>query len=215
MPELKTSFIPKRPLTQPESAGASSRRPVGIVMLIMLALFLLSLVLTGGLYFYKALLEQQVKSMSASVDRARTAIDPALIERVTRFDGRIDAAEQVIEKHRVVSPLFALLERLTLPTVRFEMFRFAVDERGKLILSLSGEAKSYSALALQADLFGEDASIKEPIFSNLRLNAEGNVSFDFSAVVNPPSLSFKELFAGRGASLPPAQPAEAAPAAEE
>ncbi|MBI4120810.1 MAG: hypothetical protein HY457_00945 [Parcubacteria group bacterium] len=182
MAEVKTAFIPKK--TMP-TVGARRSEPVGLVMVGGLVIFFSSLVIAGGLYFYRALLTGQIESMSADVVVAKEEIQPRLIQSITRFDKRITNAETLIQKHLVATPLFQLLEEATLPTVRYDRFSANVDDDGAVILSLAGEARTYKDLAVQADIFGKDENITEPIFSGLRLNNSGNVAFQFTGKIKP------------------------------
>jgi hypothetical protein len=57
---------------------------------------------------------------------------------------------------------------------------------------MGGIASSFSSVALQSDIFGENKFIQEPIFSNLNLDSKGDVIFDFSAFVDPRLLSYSD-----------------------
>ena len=188
MPDLKTSFIPKQPIGVKKKE--TRPRVIGSLVFISLVIFFLTLAVSGGVYFYKALLERNIKTMSQSVERARRIIEPATVLILTRLDSRINATRVVLDNHTVVSPIFDLLEELTLQAVRFEQFRYSQGaDRAELVLL--GEAKDYSSLALQSDIFGENKYIEEPIFSDLGLNARGNVMFNLSIRINKNLLFYR------------------------
>ncbi len=58
---------------------------------------------------------------------------------------------------------------------------------------MNGTARSFNAVALQSDAFGKSSIFKDPIFSNLNLDQEGDVVFDFSAVIDPVRVSYAAL----------------------
>ncbi|MBI4118173.1 MAG: hypothetical protein HY455_01360 [Parcubacteria group bacterium] len=182
MVDVKTAFIPKKTLP---TIGTRRSEPVGLFMVGGLVIFFSSLLIAGGLYFYRALLTTQIEDMSEDVVIAKEEIQPKLIESITRFDKRVTIAETLIGKHLVATPLFFLLEDATLPTVRYDRFSANVDDDGSILLTLTGEARTYKDLAVQADIFGRDENITEPIFSGLRLNNTGNVAFQFTGRLKP------------------------------
>jgi hypothetical protein len=60
---------------------------------------------------------------------------------------------------------------------------------------MSGQAKDFKTIALQANEFGKIEyrdSIKEPVFSDLNLTADASVSFSFSAYVIPKFISYRD-----------------------
>lgn len=189
MVEFKTSFIPKKPT--PAKGKIGRGRGLGVLGFIAFIVFLLSLVISGGLYLYKVILERNIENMSQSIDRVKEAIEPQLIENLANTDLRIETSQLLLNDHIIVSPVFRILEDLTLKTVRFNAFSFSISEDGEIELLLTGEAKNYSSLALQSDVFGDEDAMMEPIFSNLNLNDQGNVSFSFGTPIKRSLVLYK------------------------
>lgn len=191
-----TSFIPKKSLAtasqsqRTEIAGAKSS--IGIVFLITLIIFIGVLALAIGVFLYQQFLLQNIEKKSASLDRARAAFEPALIEEIGRLDIRMNSAQEILDNHKALSVFFDLLETSTLVSLQFQDLVYKVDELGKVNVSMSGSASSFSSVALQSDIFGENKFIQEPIFSNLNLDNKGNVVFDFSAFIDPRLLSYSD-----------------------
>lgn len=192
MADIKATFIPKKPLTQERK---KKKTPLtSFVIFVSLIIFLATLSLWGGIYFYNVLLDRNMQQASESVERAKEAIDPELIVNLDRANKRIDTTQALLDSHVVISPVFDLLEELTLPAVRFERFdyRSAQGNRDGITLTLTGETRDYSTLALQSSLFGESEFIQDPLFSDLRLNQFGNVAFTFQATINPRLVLFRD-----------------------
>lgn len=178
MPDLRTTFIPKTPAS---TTTAAPPKTVNIFVLISALVFVFSLAAAGGAYFYRAILIRNIEELSRSVARAEEIVSPALVGRLNAYDKRSRVVKTLLDKHSVLSPIFELLEALAISSVRFSDFEYSSGREGNAKLSLSGEAKSYSALAAQSNLLGKSEYIKEPIFSNFALNTIGNVTFNFSA----------------------------------
>ena len=181
MVELRTSFIPKKQIVFEEEKRQST--PVSFLTTISAILFFFLLAVAGGLYFYKATLEREIGTMSESLDRAREAVDAALVASLKRLDDRMQVANVLLQNHVTVSPIFNLLEETTLQSVQFDRFTYLLSDNGETKITLTGKARGYSSLALQSDAFGENQYIVEPVFSNLGLDSEGRVLFSFSSPI--------------------------------
>jgi hypothetical protein len=68
---------------------------------------------------------------------------------------------------------------------------------------MKGRAKSYASVALQSDVFAEIPFLKEQLFENPNLDPQGNVTFDYSAEVDPSLLSYVEALGEGGTSETP------------
>lgn len=187
--EQKVSFIPKKQIPK----AIEQKRPIviNLFMFIAVIIFLGTLVLAGGLYFYRALLERNIASLSQSIVRVEEVISPELIKNLQNVDIRINIAEDLINQHKAVSSLFEALEVLTLKKVRFSQFSYLLNQEGTANISLSGEADSYKALAFQSDVISKNEYFKNSIFSNFGLNIFGNVTFDLSADIENDLILYK------------------------
>lgn len=181
-----TSFIPQKPL---ENKVESSGSQTSIFLVASIFIFIISLVATGSVYFYKSLLNKKIENMSASLEKAKAAFEPALILELKKLNSRIDASSSIMAKHMAASQVFELLEELTLKSIRYKKFGYSTTNE-KITVSVSGEAKNYSSVALQSSILGKSPYIKDPIFSNLSLDNKGNVNFDLTAYVDPSLVSY-------------------------
>ena len=186
--ESKQTFIPKKSLSE---TNVPKRRSSSIFFIVALIIFLLSVVTAIGAYGYKTYLDKRVGNLSVSLERAKAAFEPALIQELKQLNTRLKSASDILSKHIAFSRLFGELEKLTLKSVRFDHFSYKMDEKNRILLELSGQATSYSSIALQSDIFGDSIYIKNPLFSNLGLNKKGDVTFDFSAELDPELVIYK------------------------
>lgn len=195
--DQQTSFIPKKSLAKDPVTRES---PVGLFMLIATLLFFLSLFAGAGAFFYTLLLKNDIKVMTAALEKAERAFEPSLIIELERLDRRIEASKEILANHVVVSPLFRLLETTTIPNVRFNKFNYAFASADKIELTMGGQARSYAYVAVQSDVIGKSKYVAEHLFSNLNLDSLGNVTFELFARLNPSLVSYKDVIARDGLS---------------
>ena len=189
--QLQTSFIPKK-APAAASPGAALRR-FNLFALVSLVLFLIAAALSGAVFFYQRHLARSIAALNAELVAARKSFEPEFIEEAARLNARIEAAKELLAAHRALSPFFDLLEKKTLESVRFRDFAFDARNLGAITVSMTGEAKSFNAVALQSDLFGSSREWKDQTFSNFQLSERGEVIFNFRTVVDPALLSYREL----------------------
>ena len=186
-----TSFIPKKSLSTASQRQAGRKSNIGIVFLLTLIIFVGAIAIAIGVFLYQQYLLQSIEKKSASLERARAEFEPALIEEMGRLDTRILSAKNILGEHKAASSFFNLLENNTLVSIQFENLDYKTDETGRAKISMKGTASSFSSVALQSDMFGENKFIQEPIFSNLNLDNKGKVIFDFTAFIDSRLISYE------------------------
>jgi hypothetical protein len=201
---FQTSFIPKKSLIAETTKAKKSG--INLVAIIAAIIFIIALLLSGAAFLYNAYLSQSIATNEAKLAKAKEGYEPATIEELRHLNGRIEASKELIKNHIALSPLFESLERDTLASVRFVRFDYGYSSDGKIKLTMDGAARSFGAIALQSDQFGKSRYLKSPIFSNLNLDRDGNVTFSFSALVDPALISYERLkleaSAGTDTSVP-------------
>ena len=180
----KTSFIPKQTMAKVPMAISAHRTFAGGATAVSIFLAITAIIAYGGLFVYRSVLENQIDDLAASLGRARGAFETNLITELQTVDGRLITGDMLLKQHRALSPLFTLLEESTVQTIRYNNFALKAESGGVYSVTLRGEADDYASIALQSDIFSKNKYIQEHIFSNLTLNQDGRVSFDFSAKIN-------------------------------
>ena len=194
-PKLQSSFIPKSPVV-PDGVGMPAMRKAGhksFFTFIALIIFMFSLVLALGMFGYKFYLKYRIGQMGADLEKAQATVQPEVIRELVDLDNRIISTKNLVSRHIALTPLFEFLEISTPKTVRFSDFRYTATESGGLTLSMKGEARGYAALALAADIFSKSPYFKNPTFSNLNLNAKGDVGFSFEGVADQSLVSYNKV----------------------
>ena len=187
--KFQTSFIPKK--NAPQFVAPARTSSISIAMIVGIAVFIISLSAAGAVFAYKKILIKQIEAKSAELTAKKNELEPEFVEMASRLNKRIISAEKIIATHTIVSPVFQLLEDSTLGTVRFDNFTYNLSDDHSAGLSLAGQAKSFTAVALQSDIFNQDKRIKNPVFSDLNPNSKGNIVFKFNANILPEAINFR------------------------
>ncbi len=220
---IKSSFIPDDAARLGNSQRFASGGGGGmfdLAALLSTVMLVASLALGVGVFLYVQFLQSSLSSKREQLVRAQEAFEPTLIQELTRLDDRMQAAQEILNKHAAPSLIFALLEELTLETVSFKNFSYTTLSEAPEI-KMQGLARSVNSIALQADLLGKHTAISSPIFSNITREAEG-VKFDLTATVIPAAIRYANTLAGRampteqivpgqGAAPTPQEPEEGVP----
>jgi hypothetical protein len=187
--KFQTSFIPKSNLEQGVNSN-SGHGPMSFFTFIASIIFFISVLVAGGVFGYNKYLENLVVSSKDSLDKNIKSFEPQTIEEYVRLNSRIDSAKKLLDKHIAMSYILDFLEEKTIQSVGFSDLKYDVDSNGEGSLTMNGQAKSYNAIAYQAELFGRERSLKSPLFSNLDVDAFGNVVFNFTTKIDPVFIAY-------------------------
>ncbi|MEK9183746.1 MAG: hypothetical protein AAB890_01590 [Patescibacteria group bacterium] len=184
--EDKVSFIPKKTI----GASEYKSRGLGVVTGFTLIIFLISAALWGALFLYERYLKEQISQKKSSLQIAQSELEPSLVTSLVLLSGKISAAKTLIQNHKAPSSIFVFLEGNTLKDVRFKDFNFSFSTDGAPSISMSGLAKSYSSLALQAGVFEKSSIVKKAAFSGFKLDKNGQVGFNVEIVFDLSLLAY-------------------------
>jgi hypothetical protein len=199
-PKFQSSFIPKGPLA---SGGVSTplnrvnRRD--LVTVLAQWSFGISVILALAVTGYKFYLDYSIKSMGAELEATRQALSDGAVDELIRLNDRIVSTQTLLQNHKIISPVFDFLETFTPRTVRLTEFQYTTNEKGPEV-SLRGEAQGYAALALYSDLVNKNEDFRDPVFSDIRLDDRGNVTFLLKTMVAPELLSYQRAVVRAGAA---------------
>lgn len=171
--------------------GAYQTRSV--LGLLAVIVFIIALVLSVGVFGYKFYLKSQIASLGSQLDAARQSLEPGTINDLARLNTKLSSTRGILLSHVAISPLFDLLEKYTVQSIRFTEFNYAgAGANPTPTLILKGSAHGYSAVAYQSKTFSDPAvaALKQPVFSDLNLDDKGNVGFTVTATVDPALISF-------------------------
>ena len=192
-PNFQTSFIPKKPIVDERVPMA---RPVGVLLIASIFILFTVLLATGGLYFYKGIVTKNLADQQANLTLAQNRFEPSKITELQTLDKRLRASTEILSKHISITPIFTVLQDLTMKSVRYTKFSYDVGTGQNITVDvkMSGQAIGYRSIALQSDLFAQNKNIINPVFSNLTLDNSGNVIFDLEFSVDPGFVNYKQTF---------------------
>jgi hypothetical protein len=203
---FQTSFIPKK--TAAPLGGLSTpvqkRTGISIYMTLAVLLFIASLGSIGGLYAWKAKLLADREEYKKQLNTKEKQFKPAQIEELKHQNVKIDLAEGLINKHIATSAIFSILSQITIEHVQFLNMDLTVGEKpgDGVKISLRGKGTELKALAWQSDVlasleqFNLRKVVTNPTISDPSQDPKGNnVSFSFSANIDPNSLLYTKKFA--------------------
>lgn len=200
---FQATFMPRQAVVPGTGdAYARPKTPPNFLMIVGVLVFILVALALGGLFLYRSYVKASNEDKQARVEEAIKNFEPELTKELTVIKARMDAGKFLLENHKAVSLLFALLEANTAQTVRFSELTYTVNSDKKIDLTMKGEARTYHAIAFQSDVFSKLDSLKNPMFSNLAIDLKGMISFNVKAELDPSAVSYKKLVQG---FVPPAE----------
>src|SRR3989344_1020942 len=188
---FQTSFIPKKSIVKERAVVA---RPVSFLVIISIFILFSMLIGTGGLYFYKKIMEKNITEMENSLNAAKNRFEPSRITELQVLDKRLRASSEILSKHIAVTPIFKALQLITMKTVRYIKFSydFTNEINSKVLVKMNGHAVGYGSISLLADLFTKNKNLIDSIFYNLTLLDKGSVLFDLEFSVDPSFVGYKQ-----------------------
>jgi len=195
-PKFQSSFIPRGPVST--SAGIPNSKPArqgGLFGYIAITIFVISVVLAVAVFGFRFYVKGTINRMSEEIADKRDTLIPSSSKEFIRLNSRIQSTQTLLSNHVVVSPIFDYLESSTVKNVRFDELTYNTTPLG-VELIMRGEASSYSAVALQADIFEKGGFFKDQNFSDLSLDEKGSVNFTYRAMVSPNLISYQKQVEG-------------------
>lgn len=178
---FQSSFIPKEPMT----AEVFKKKRAGVFGVLAVSLFVTSIVVSMGTFFYKGVLENEIKNLELQLTESEKNIDKKTINEMSQFSKKLETIKLIVAKHQVISNLLDSLASSTVSSVYFTSFDYQGLVEKNPSISLRGKAQGYSVVALQENAFAQNKDFKSASFSNLNLDDKGLVSFDLKISVDP------------------------------
>lgn len=188
---FQTSFIPKKPIVANGAVSGGAKNSSNIFVVVSILIFVITGLLAGGLFFYKDYLLKDKEKLSSNLFKIRDSFDKDTIAELEFYDKRVSVAKQVLSNHIVLSPLFDLVNKLTLSSIQYTKFEHR-SNNNVFSVNMSGIARDYKSIALQADVFNtnEGRMFKDVIFSNITKDKNNYVTFNVEFNVDPKLLSY-------------------------
>lgn len=169
------SLIPK---AQKEKTGAESIfSKLGIIVLI---LFVASILIYGGLFFYNKSLESNLYELQQEIKIVDEQRDIEFEKELIPLEKTLKDLKTILKDHLFWSDLLIKFEGLVVPQVTFLDFSGGLDESGSINLDLNGRTLAYTYLAKQMVSFANENLISDVELSVIKLGTEGGIEFEIS-----------------------------------
>lgn len=217
--KFQTSFIPKKPLVSDQKFSSGTRATTSIFMFVAVIIFIVSVAGAVFSLLWKNVLIKSQENYKIQLAESEKRFNTTLIEELKKANTKIDLSKQLLKNHLAVSELFSIISRLTIEGVRFTSFDFTAPskENDGIKISMRGIGNSFSAIAFQSDVFGQSQKygtnkiLRNPVLSDLALDANGNVGFTFSTVINPGDVLYEKVLDAELNGSVPEEPATETP----
>jgi len=146
---------------------------------IILILLILSLLIYGGLLFYKKGIQKNLDNIDQEIKNLESKRSVESEESIYSADKKMDLVENIFTNHIYWSKFLTKIEELVVPQVYFSESNLSiVDNQVNVIFS--GNAKTYTGLAQQMVAFSEDPLVEKIELTKTTLNKDGGIDFGFS-----------------------------------
>jgi hypothetical protein len=193
--KMQTSFIPKKPIVESRPSGSG----VSLFLLLSIIVFIVAIALAGGVWLWQKSLVSQIEKDKQALVAAKDSYQEDTINPLIRLNDRIVVSNNLLNSHLAISPVFTMLEQNVLRNIRLKNMKFSYTASNKIKIDLAGTASSYDALSKQSDAFGSETLrkfISQPVISDFNPTADGSVSFNFTASVDPSLVSYGNTIGG-------------------
>lgn len=188
-------------------------------MFVAVIIFIVSVAGAVFSLLWKNVLVKSQENYKIQLAESEKRFNTTLIEELKKANTKIDLSKQLLKNHLAVSELFSIISRLTIEGVRFTSFDFTAPskENDGIKISMRGIGNSFSAIAFQSDVFGQSQKygtnkiLRNPVLSDLALDANGNVGFTFSTVINPGDVLYEKVLDAELNGSVPEEPAAETP----
>jgi len=127
------------------------------------------------MFGYKAYMDTEIQKSQVALSEARAAFQSEDNQKIILISDQLKSIKILLNEHTTVSPLFGLLEKETLPTVRLTSFLFSRSSLGEVVILIEGEAQSYISLAQQTKIFSGLEYLKKLEVTDVSLSETGTI----------------------------------------
>lgn len=171
-----------------------------VFMLIAIIVFVLSMSVAVFSLLWKQILLKNQDTYREDLKKAEAQFDVVLIDKLRKVSAKIEIGERLLKNHMAVSEVLNTINLLTSEGIRFNSLEFSApnEKSNEIQVVMKGVGKSFSAIAWQSDVFGKsmtygnNKSLKNPVITDLLIDANGNVAFTFTANMDPADISYEK-----------------------
>lgn len=172
------SFIPKEKesFELPSQGRSTALDPM---VLIGITVFLAVLAVWTGVVLYGRYIEAETAVLERTLKQEERLLNEKVVEHLLATDRQFSAARRLVDRHLAPSRIFTILEDRTVDGLRYTSFSYeGAPDGGEAVVSLTGEAGSFSAVVEQSEVLERSPEITASEFSGLNRDRDSNnISF--------------------------------------
>lgn len=190
----QTTFMPRKPMSD---AAQMKRTGGGVFLTIGSIILVLSLLISGGLFFYgQVYLPQSLTAEQNALHTEAQQFSSSPLSAMVTLSNQLAAAKIVLGQHVALSTLFNFLAANTVASVRFVGFSYTTDNN-IFTVGLTGVAASFSALnAEENQLENSNSILKNPTVSDVAVTKTGSVTFTITGTIPLSDILYQNTFSG-------------------
>lgn len=193
-PKFQTSFIPKSPvLSSGKEPSTESTKSVSLISIIAMILFIVSVVLSGGVFFYKKIESKAIIDLKEALALEKASFNESGIKDLILVSDQMKAVKDLLDKHLILSNIFVVMQSSAIDNIKFTEISFETLNEGFVKVSFEGEATSYEHIAKQAELFKSTGFLNDVSFYNMEIDKDGVLVFEGFMSVSIKDTSYKEI----------------------
>lgn len=191
-----------------QTAMGNIHAPTSILMVIGVLVFIASIGTATFTFAAKSYLLKSQETLKVNLAENEKRFNLPLIEELKKANTKIDLANQLLKNHLAASEAFHILAALTAEKIRFVSFEFSATDASASTgapavaasykVKMKGIADSFNSIAFQSDVFsrsqkyGTNKVLRNPILSDLVVDKDNGVNFNFSADLALPDISYEK-----------------------
>ncbi|HEU4677310.1 MAG TPA: hypothetical protein VFS75_01165 [Candidatus Paceibacterota bacterium] len=189
------AYIPRSSLIPNETASAipvqmKKRRTIHAFGLAATLIFLLSLFCAVGIFLYKGVLEKRLEDAKQSLGAVSDGGNQKKIDEIRLYNDRLRVARSLLDNHVATSRIFEEIENSTKKSVQYRSLEFVNDPGFEATLTLTGDTKEFSSIALQKMQILEDSLFSDFVLQDITTSKTAKAQGE-TATAPQAGISFK------------------------
>jgi hypothetical protein len=171
------NLIPKEYKRKGVALGAIFSKAGSIVLIFLI----LSLLVYGGLLFYKKGVQKNLDNIVQEIVNLEAKRSDSLEKSIYSASQKMVLVQNIFTDHVYWSKFLAKIEELVVPQVYYSASKFTIVDN-QINVTFLGNAKTYTGLAKQMLAFSQDPMVQKIDLTKTTPSDGGGIDFGFSIV---------------------------------
>jgi len=181
-----TSFVPRSTVG---SSSTNSRQThidfYGVLVFFAYGALFVVIFASIGVFGYERFLEGRIATQQTLLNKANKTVDTGMAQDFIHLRDQLNSVHILLNEHMTPSRLLNTIDATTVRTVSFNSLSIKKQDTKNFVLTATGLAHDFDALAAEANALTADGAITKAVFSGISVNKDNSVNFKLNAVVSP------------------------------